>query len=77
VHETGPRRNGLAVGFTGVAGKLSCRQFVELVTDYLECALVDDVVGQVHGHVVGCEGCATYLAQMRATIVALGALRAT
>jgi hypothetical protein len=77
VQKTGPRRDGLSVGFVAVADKLTCRQFVELVTDYLECALVGEVVGQVDRHLLGCEGCATHLAQMRATVLALGALRAT
>jgi hypothetical protein len=54
---------------------VTCQQFVELITDYLECALADDVVGQVDGHLLVCDGCAMYLEQMRATILALGARR--
>jgi hypothetical protein len=77
VHASGPHPNGLAVGSAGVADKLTCREFVELVTDYLECALVNDVADRVDGHLLGCEGCTIYLAQMRATILALAALGAT
>jgi len=55
---------------------LTCRQFVELVTDYLERALAEGQMSQVRRHLLTCEGCAIYLAQMRATILALGALRA-
>jgi len=76
VHKAGQRRDGPAVSFGGVAGDLTCRQFVELVTDYLERALAEGQMSQVRRHLLTCEGCAIYLAQMRATILALGALRA-
>jgi anti-sigma factor RsiW len=76
VQKAGQRRDGPAISFVGVAGDLTCRQFVELVTDYLERVLAEEQMGQVRRHLLTCEGCAVYLAQMRATILALGALRA-
>ena len=54
---------------------LSCHELVELVTDYLEGALAPDVRARMDEHLAACEGCATYLAQMRETIRVLGALR--
>jgi predicted anti-sigma-YlaC factor YlaD len=56
------------------AGMLSCREVVELVTAYLEGALseIDEV--RFEEHVAMCEGCATYLDQMRETIRVVGTL---
>jgi hypothetical protein len=76
VHTAGPCRDSLAVGAEGLVGDLTCRQFVELITDYLEGALAHEMVGQVVGHILICQGCATYLEQMRATMLAVRALRA-
>lgn len=53
---------------------LSCKQLVELVTDYLEQALPDPKRARFEAHLAECEGCRTYLDQMRKTIGALGAL---
>jgi anti-sigma factor RsiW len=47
---------------------LTCQELVELVTDYLEDALPAPERARFEAHVAGCEACATYLAQMRATI---------
>jgi len=52
---------------------LSCRELVELVTDYLEGALPRDRK-RFDAHIAGCDGCRAYLAQMRATIRATGRL---
>lgn len=56
------------------AGMLSCREVVELVTAYLEGALseIDEV--RFEEHLAMCEGCATYLDQMRETIRLVGTL---
>jgi hypothetical protein len=51
--------------------ELTCRQFVELVTDYLEGALGEPAAGLVSGHLRLCEGCVTYLDQMNAVVAAL------
>jgi anti-sigma factor RsiW len=54
--------------------ELSCQELVELVTDYLEGALPDELHERFERHVAHCSGCRTYLEQMRATIRATGAL---
>ncbi len=51
---------------------LECRELVELVTDYLEGALPPEEVAAVEAHLAECDGCDRYLAQMRATLRALG-----
>jgi anti-sigma factor RsiW len=47
---------------------LSCQELVELVTDYLEGALSREDVARFEAHLAACPGCATYLAQVEATI---------
>jgi anti-sigma factor RsiW len=54
--------------------RLECREFVELVTEYLEGALPPDERARFDAHIALCEGCGTYLEQMRQTIRAAGAL---
>ena len=54
---------------------LSCRQVVELVTDYLEDTLDPLARAEFEAHVAGCHGCPIYLDQMRATIALLRSLR--
>jgi anti-sigma factor RsiW len=54
---------------------LPCHELVELVTDYLEGVLAPEVRARVEAHLAACEGCATYLDQMRDTIRVVGALR--
>ena len=48
---------------------LNCRELVELVTAYLEGDLSSDA------HLAGCDGCTTYVEQMRRTIELTGTLR--
>ena len=57
------------------APRLSCRELVELLTDYLEDALPELERARVDEHLATCPDCAAYLAQMRATIAQLGRLR--
>jgi hypothetical protein len=53
---------------------LTCREFVEIVTDYHERALpVDDRI-RVEQHLLVCAACTHYDEQMRATIGAVGAV---
>jgi predicted anti-sigma-YlaC factor YlaD len=54
--------------------QLSCRELVELVTDYLEGALPGDEHARVDGHLDRCQGCRTYVEQMRQTIELTGRL---
>ena len=55
--------------------ELTCRELVELVTDYLEGALSREDRFRFDRHLAGCEGCTAYLEQMRAAIAAAGTLR--
>jgi anti-sigma factor RsiW len=55
--------------------QLSCKEVVELVTDYLEGTLPEDVRLQMERHLAGCDGCTHYLEQMRQTIRLTGELR--
>lgn len=54
---------------------LTCLELVELITDYLEDCLSPHERARFDEHLKTCEGCATYLEQMRATITLTGALR--
>lgn len=53
---------------------LTCQELVELVTDYLESVLTPEDKERFEAHLAGCEGCATYLQQMRETIQTVGHL---
>ena len=53
---------------------LQCREFVELVTAYLDDALPDDERARVDHHLEGCQGCRTVLAQWRSVIDLAGRL---
>jgi anti-sigma factor RsiW len=55
--------------------ELTCAELVELVTDYLEERLPDPERRRFDEHLAGCNGCATYVEQMRATIAVAGRLR--
>jgi anti-sigma factor RsiW len=50
---------------------MSCRQFVEIVTDYLEQQLDEARRLWTDEHLAGCDACRNYLEQMRTTIRAL------
>jgi anti-sigma factor RsiW len=54
--------------------ELACRQIVELVTAYLDDALAPADRERFEEHLVFCDGCDTYLEQIRATIRATGRL---
>jgi len=56
--------------------ELSCQELVELVTDYLDGALPQELLARFERHVDECSGCRTYLDQMRKTIAATGRLTA-
>ena len=51
---------------------LSCREIVELVTDYLEGDLDADVTTALETHLDICPGCAQYVEQIRETVATLG-----
>ena len=51
---------------------LECIDLVELVTDYLEGALDQELREMVEAHLRMCDGCQVYLKQMRETREYLG-----
>jgi len=51
---------------------ITCREVVELVTDYLERALDAEDTALFEQHLNFCDGCVTYVDQMRLTIEAVG-----
>lgn len=53
---------------------LSCRELVELVTDYLEDALDRRTRRRFERHIAGCPHCTEYLEQIRETIRMTGLL---
>ena len=54
--------------------ELACRDIVELVTAYLEHALLPRDRERFEEHLGFCDWCVTYLDQMRQTLAALGTL---
>jgi anti-sigma factor RsiW len=53
---------------------MDCDEFVELVTAYLDGALSPEDEQRVLEHLDLCDGCSTYLGQIRTTIAAVGEL---
>ena len=54
---------------------LTCRELVELVTDYLEGGLSRRDRARFERHIAHCDGCTAYLAQMRTTVRLTGRLQ--
>jgi hypothetical protein len=57
------------------ANHITCRELVELVSDYLEHALESGDAELFEQHLVYCEGCEHYVDEMRRTIALGGRLR--
>lgn len=53
---------------------VTCRELVELVTDYLEGQIAEVERRAIDDHLGECHGCAEYVRQMRLTIAGLRAL---
>ena len=53
---------------------MTCAEFVELVTAYLEGALDRDTERRFVEHMARCDGCDRYLHQIRETVTQLGRL---
>jgi anti-sigma factor RsiW len=53
-------------------GDLTCQEFVELVTDYLEGALDAETAQRFEQHLAICPGCEIYMNQMKETAWRLG-----
>lgn len=54
---------------------LSCRELVELVTDYLDGAMSPRERARFERHIAGCPHCTAYLQQLRVTLEEVGELR--
>jgi len=54
--------------------ELTCKEFVEWVTDYLEDRLPSDERKRFDAHLAQCSSCPLYLEQMRQTIQTVGRL---
>jgi hypothetical protein len=57
-----------------VAGLITCQEFVELTTDYLEDTLDPATRRRFEEHLALCPGCETYLGQLRETARVTGRL---
>ena len=53
---------------------LTCKELVELVTDYLEDSLSPEDRTRFEAHINACRGCSDHLKQMRTTIRLTGKL---
>ena len=53
---------------------LTCKELVEIITDYLEGKLSPADVARFEAHLLGCVGCRRYVLQMRLTIQMTGKL---
>ncbi len=53
---------------------VTCKEFVEVLTEYLDGALGACERAEIERHIVICRGCSTYVEQMRSTIDLLGRL---
>ena len=53
---------------------LTCREFVEILTEYLDGGLEPAERADVERHLVICRGCSNYTEQMRSTIGLLSRL---
>jgi anti-sigma factor RsiW len=60
----------------GEDDEMTCMELVEVVTDYLEGTLPDPDRKRLEAHLAECPYCEEYIAQMRRTVEALGALPA-
>jgi anti-sigma factor RsiW len=55
---------------------VTCRELVDVLTDYLEGCLDPTERADIERHIVICRGCANYVEQMHSTIGLLGLLSA-
>ena len=53
---------------------LTCKELVEIVTEYLEGTLSLDERARFEAHLAPCRGCTAYLDQMRKTVTLVGHL---
>ena len=54
---------------------MTCQELTEVLTDYLEGVMPPEQAAELEAHLELCEGCVTYVDQMRETIRTVRALR--
>jgi anti-sigma factor RsiW len=54
---------------------ITCQELTEALTDYLEGVMPPEEVARFDAHLEVCDGCVTYVEQMRKTISTVRALR--
>ena len=54
---------------------ITCQELTEVLTDYLEGTMPPEDRATLEAHLLLCEGCATYVEQMRQVITTVHALR--
>jgi len=54
---------------------ITCKELTEVLTDYLEGTMPSEDRAVLEAHLVLCEGCATYVEQMRQVIRTVHALQ--
>jgi anti-sigma factor RsiW len=54
---------------------LTCQELTEVLTDYLEGVMSPEDVARFEAHLELCDGCVTYIEQMRQTIRTVRTLR--
>lgn len=59
---------------TAVSGELTCKELVELVTDFLEGRLPPRERTRFEMHLCYCDGCAEYVRQLRGVVRTAGAI---
>jgi Putative zinc-finger len=57
------------------ADHITCQEVVELVTDYFDRSLPEDETELFEQHLNFCEGCDSYVDQMRTTVATVGRIR--
>jgi anti-sigma factor RsiW len=55
--------------------EMTCRELVHVITDYLEGGLSRRNRRRVERHLGGCDGCTTYVRQMRETVRVTGTVK--
>ena len=56
---------------------ITCREVVETVTEYFDGGLGNEEAELFEQHLNFCEGCGSYLDQMRSTVAAMGRIEET
>ena len=56
------------------APEMTCKELVELVTDYLEMRLAQGDLERFEAHLELCDPCVTYIEQIRQSVAVVGTL---